>query len=73
MHKLSLAVVSGGLLSSGGEQASHCGGFLAAEHGLSWGHMGSVVMAHRLSYPVACGIFPDQDLVQCPLHWEVDS
>ena len=26
-------------------------------------------MAHGLSCPVACGIFPDQDLNLCPLHW----
>ena len=26
-------------------------------------------MAHGVSCPVACGIFPDQDLNLCPLHW----
>ena len=34
-------------------QASHCGGFL-----LLWS-TGSIVVAHRLSCSVACGIFPD--------------
>ena len=33
---------------------------------------GAVVMVHGLSCPVACGIFPDQDLNPCPLHWQVD-
>ena len=28
---------------------------------------------HRLSCSVACGIFPDQGLNLCPLHWQVDS
>ena len=32
---------------------------LVEEHGLL-GCMGSVVGAHGLSYPVVCGIFPDQ-------------
>ena len=34
---------------------------------------GSVVVAHRLSCPTACGIFPDQGLNPCPLHWQADS
>ena len=34
---------------------------------------GSVVVAHRPSGPKACGIFPDQGLNLCPLHWQVDS
>ena len=33
----------------------------------------SVVAVHRLSCSVACGIFPDQELNPCPLHWQVDS
>ena len=35
--------------------------------------VGSVVAAHGLSCPVACGIFPDQGLTPLPLHWQVDS
>ena len=47
-------------------------------------HAGSVVMARRLqrassgvvaqglSCSAACGIFPDQGLNPCPLHWQVD-
>ena len=35
--------------------------------------LGSVVAAHGLSCSVACGIFLDQGLNSCPLHWQVDS
>ena len=34
---------------------------------------GSVVVAHGLSCSAACGIFPDQGLNPCPLHWQADS
>ena len=34
---------------------------------------GSVVVAHGLSCSAACGIFPDQGLNRCPLHWQADS
>ena len=37
------------------------------------GLQGSVVVVHGLSCPAACGIFPDQGLNQCPLHWQADS
>ena len=49
-----------GLLSSYSTQAVHCGGFsrLGAP---ALGMCASVVTAHRLSCPVACGIFLDQD------------
>ena len=33
----------------------------------------SVVVAHRLSCPAACGIFPDQVLNPWPLHWQEES
>ena len=33
---------------------------------------GSVVVAHRLSCSVACGIFPDQGLNPSLPHWQVD-
>ena len=35
--------------------------------------MGSAVVAHGLSCSKACGIFPDQGLNLCPLHWQVAS
>ena len=57
-----------------------------AQHGLqgagfsSWGvwaqwlqFPGSLVWAHRLSRPSACGIFPDQGSNPCLLHWQADS
>ena len=34
---------------------------------------GSVVVAHGPSRSAACGIFPDQGLNPCPLHWQADS
>ena len=34
---------------------------------------GSAVVAHGPSCSVACGIFPDQGLNPCPLHWQADS
>ena len=37
------------------------------------GEWDSVVVAHRLSCSAAYGIFPDQGLNPCPLHWQVDS
>ena len=37
-----------------------------AEHGL-WSWKVSVVEAHRLSHPAACGIFPGQESNPCPL------
>ena len=46
---------------------------LVAEHGLYLGAWASVVVAHRLSYPTACGIFLDKGSNPCPLHWQVDS
>ena len=36
-------------------------------------HTGSVVVAHRLSCSMACGIFLDQGLNPFPLHWQADS
>jgi len=35
--------------------------------------MGSVVVAHGLSYSGVYRIFPDCGLNLCPLHWQVDS
>ena len=42
------------------------------QHGLkrAWA---SVVVALGLSCPTACGIFLDQGLNLCPLHWQADS
>ena len=49
------------------------------EHGLSgaqgqWlGSVSLVVLAHGLSCPSTCGIFPDEKWNPRPLHWQVDS
>ncbi|KAJ8790918.1 hypothetical protein J1605_021012 [Eschrichtius robustus] len=34
---------------------------------------GSAIVAHGPSCSAACGIFPDQGLNPCPLHWQADS
>ena len=52
--------------------ASPCSGFCCCR-AEALGYMGSVVVAHRLSCPTACGIFPDQVLNPCLLHWQADS
>ena len=46
--------------------------FLVAEHGLK-GTGASVVVAHGLNCPVACGILPDQGLKPCHLRRQADS
>ena len=33
----------------------------------------AVVLVHGLNCPMACGIFPDQGLNLCPLHWQAIS
>ena len=35
--------------------------------------VGSVVVAHGLSYPEVCGIFPDEGANLCALHWQANS
>ena len=60
-----------GPISSCGTPASHCSGFPCRAQALE--HVGSVVVAHGLSCPMACGIFPDQEWNLCLLHWQVDS
>ena len=62
-----------------GARASLCGGFSCFRAQVlgctaySSCCMGSVVVAHGLSCSKACGIFPDQGLNLCPLHWQVAS
>ena len=34
---------------------------------------GSAIVAHGPGRSAACGIFPDQGLNPCPLHWQADS
>ena len=54
-----------GLLSSCGAQASHCDGFSCCRA------TGSRVLGLRCS--TARGVFPDQGLNLCLLHWQADS
>ena len=72
------------LVSGCGARASHCGGFscrgawLQGEQALLVAAcrlqgVGSVVVAHGLSCSEACGIFMDQGLNPCLLHWQVGS
>ena len=46
--------------------------FLVAEHRLQTRRLSNCV-AHGPSCSAACGIFPDQGLNPCPLHWQADS
>ena len=63
--------------ASGGHSSSRCAGLSLSRPLLlrSAGsrRAGSVVVAHGPSCSVACGIFPDQGLNPCPLHWQADS
>ena len=60
------------LLSSCSTQAPHCSDFSCCGAWALDAHA-SVVVACRLSCPVACGIFPDQGSNSYPLHWQADS
>ena len=63
--------------ASGGHSSSRCAGLSLSWPLLLWStgsrRTGSVVVAHGLSCSVACGIFPNQGLNPCPLHWQADS
>ena len=74
VHRLLIAVASPvaehGLQVRGLQQLWQTGSVVVA-HGLQ--SPGSVVVAHGLSCSAACGIFPDQGSIPCPLHWQADS
>ena len=59
-------VAASGGYSSCSTQASHCGG---CSHCGAW----LIAVAHRLDCSTACGIFPDQGLNLCLLHWQENS
>ena len=63
--------------ASGGHSSSRCAGLSLSWPLLLWstssGHGGSVVVAHGPSCSAACGIFRDQGLNPCALHWQADS
>ena len=69
---LSLVVSRVGATLRCGVWASHCGGFSCCG-AQALGARASVVVAQGLSCSAACGIFPDQGLNPCPLHWQADS
>ena len=55
-----------------GALTSHCGGFPCCR-AQAPGARASAAAGCRLSCAPACGIFLDQGLDCCPLHWQVDS
>ena len=71
LHRLSLVVVSGATLHCGA-CASHCSGFFGCGAQVV-GLRALEVVLHRLICSKACGIFLDQRLNPCPLHWQAGS
>ena len=65
------------VVASGGHSSSWCAGLSLSRPLLlrSTGsrRAGSAAVAHGPSRSAACGIFPDQGLNPCPLHWQADS
>ena len=63
--------------ATGGPSSSQYAGLSLSRLLLLWStgsrRVGSVIVAHRPSCSVACGIFPDQVSNPCPLHWQTDS
>ena len=59
-----------GLQARGLQQLQHVVSVVVA-HGLQ--STGSVVVTQELSCSAACGVFPDQGLNPCSLHWQADS
>ena len=61
--------------ASGGHSVAVCGVLIVAaslvEQGLQ--DVGSAAVLQGLSCHMACGVFPDQGLNPCPLHWQADS
>ena len=68
VHSLPTAVVS--LVPEQGLQGSGVSGVAVAPRLWSTGLM---VVVHRLSCSVACGILLDQGSNPCLLHWQADS
>ena len=63
--------------ASGGHSSSRCAGLSLSRplllQSTGFRRAGSVVVAHGPSCSVVCGIFPDQGLNPCSLHWQADS
>ena len=71
VHRLFLTAASGGCFSLC-FVGFHCSGFPCGAQPLGT-CAGSVVVAQGLSCSAARGIFPDQGLNSCFLHWQADS
>ena len=65
------------VVASGGHSSSRCAGLSLSRplllRSIGSRRAGSVIVAHRPSRSVSCGIFPDQGSNPCPLHWRADS
>ena len=65
------------VVEPGGYSSLWCAGFslqwLLLLRSMGSRHRGSLVVAHALSYPEACGILLDQGSNPCPLYWQADS
>ena len=70
-HGLSLVVVSRGYSLVAMLRLLTAVASLLVEHGLH--STGSGVVTQGLSCLSPCGVFPDQGLNSCPLHWQADS
>ena len=71
-----LAVLLHGVLSSCDEQGllvAVCRLLIVVAALVALEYAGSVVVAYGFSCFMASGIFPDQGLKPCPLHWMEDS
>jgi len=77
LHRLFCGCGRQGLLSGCAAQASHSSGFSCCGAQSVWtsvvAALGSVVVVHGLSCPMAYGIFWDQESNPCLLHWQADS
>ena len=63
--------------ASGGHSSLRCAGLSLSRplplRSTGSRRAGSVIVAHGPSCSAACGIFPDQGLNPCALHWQADS
>ena len=76
LHRAFPSLGKRGLLPSCNVPASHWGGFSCCRAwllGHKSQHVGSGVVAHGLSCPAACGIFPDQGWNPGLLYWQAES
>ena len=69
--KLSLVTVNGGYSLVAVHRLLIAVPSLVVEHGFS--ACGLSIVVHGLSCSAECGIFREQGLNLCPLHWQADS